>query len=139
MDIKKTFATDKEAEKGGVWFEIGEGGHVKIARLNNPIYRANFRKKIEPYRQAVEMGTMDDDSADKILIQVLAETIVVDWKGLTDEGENVPFTRDKAIELMTEYPDFRNFIVRNAENMNNFRLSMMEVDMGNLPAPSSGI
>jgi len=138
MELKKTFATDKEAELSGKWFPLGEGGEVKVARANTTRYREIFRKHIEPYRTAVDMGTMSEEEGEKILVEVLAEAVLLDWKGFTDNGEEVPYSKEKAQEYMLEYPDFRTMIQSFADNMASFRAQMMEQEMGNLSSESSG-
>ena len=43
MDIKKTFATDRQLEEDGAWFDVGDGGRVKVARAGNQRYRKLLR------------------------------------------------------------------------------------------------
>jgi len=139
MDIHQVFGTDRSKETEGVWVSVGEGGEVKVARTNNPRYKEAFRRKLEKYRASVERGTIDEETAQKVLVEVLAETILLDWKGFKDNGEKVPYSREKAVELLTNYPDFRDFITANAERMANYKQEQKVDEEKNSKGPSLGI
>lgn len=131
MDIGKKFATDDSYETQGRWVILGEGAELKIARTNTTRYKEVFRKTVEPYRQAIEMKTMDDKTGDELLCKVYAECILVDWKGLQEGGKAVPYSKELAYEYLTKFPDFRAFVKNSADQADLFRKGLMETQMGN--------
>jgi len=137
MDFEK-FRTDEKLEQEGRWFPVGEGAECKIARTGNPRYKEMLRSKLGVYEQSLQQRLLDDDTADAMLIEVMAKTILLDWKGFEKEGENVPYSVKTAIEQMTEYKEFRNFVAMNADNMQAYKKVASEDDRGNLPTESDG-
>lgn len=109
-DVKKLFGTDKTKEQEGVWHDLGDDLRMKIARIGNPNYQKRFQALSKPHRRAIRRGTLSDDVAEKLMIQCLAETIVLDWEGLEENGEPVPYSMDEAIRILTDYPELRNYI-----------------------------
>jgi len=124
MDILELFTTDQDLEKNGVWVEIGsEGESVLIARLYNPAYNARIREVMEPYKQKVSK-TSEAESLD-IMAAIEAETILLGWEGFTEDGKNVPYSREKAKEYL-QLKDFRALINKIASNMETFKAQQME-------------
>jgi len=115
MDIKKIFSTDSKAEQEGVWVDLDKKTAIKVARSGNPKFQKLFRKLTKPYTRAMRSGTLNDDIAEKILIQCLAETILLDWKGIEEDGKKVPYSVEKAIEYLG-IKDFRDFVVSCADD-----------------------
>ena len=109
-DVKKLFGTDAKKETEGVWHPIDGELEIKIARIGNPNYQKRFQAMSKPHRRAIRRGTLSDSVAEKLLVQCLAETIVLDWKNLEDNGKEVPYSLDAAIDLLTKYPELRNYI-----------------------------
>jgi len=138
MDVFKTFAVDKKKEVEGVWFDVAEGGRVKIARINNQAYRDAFRRRTVAAEQAVRLKVLDEASAERVLIDTLAEAILVDWEGFTAEGEEFPYTFENAQTLLTELTVFRDFVVTCSDQLNAFKLYSDETSEGNLSRLSTG-
>ena len=91
FDVKKEFGTDSNKEVKGVWHDdFGDGLEVKIARIGNPIYQKTFNDISKPHRKAIRRGTLKDETAEKLLIKAMAKAIVLDWKGLSENGSEVP-------------------------------------------------
>jgi hypothetical protein len=131
MDLKKTFGTDKEKEKKGVVKEIGEGAWVRIARIGNPDYERVLTAASKPYRLQIQRGTLDSKIQDKLYIEVIAKTVLLDWGGLTDNGKKLDYNHDNAVKMLTDYPDFLEFIVAEANRLENFKTQADENLEGN--------
>ena len=131
-DVKKLFGTDSTKEQEGVWYDIAEGLRMKIARIGNPLYQKRFQALIKPYRRSVRRGTLSDDVAEKLLVQCLSETIVLDWEGVEDEGMEIPYSKDAAVALLTKYPELRNYINDIANELEGFQEELNEEAEENL-------
>lgn len=83
-----------------------------IARMNNPNYKAFIRQSfvlwLKRNRKEIS-GTKDirdlipDDELSKIELKALAKTILLGWEGLTDRGNPVIYSTEKAEELLDKY------------------------------------
>ncbi len=134
MDLKKTFGTDKEKEKKGIVKQIGEGAWVRIARIGNPDYERVLTAASKPYRLQIQRGTLDPKIQDKLYIEVIAKTVLLDWGGLTDNGAIVEYSVENAIAMLTGYADFLEFIVAEANRLENFKIQADEDLAGNSEA-----
>lgn len=50
----------------------------------------------------------DEKESMRIATTLLVDTVLLDWSGLTEAGEPVPFTKEKAFELLSD-PAYREF------------------------------
>jgi len=129
MDISH-FKTDKSLESNGVWVDIGKGTKLLVARLYNPAHKAALREAMKPYKRQVESGTMDDGLAEDIVNAIMARTILLNWDGLTEGGEPVPYSVEKAVEYLS-IPDFSALVQEIAGNMETYRSVKAEEDEKN--------
>ena len=131
MDIVKQYATDKELETSGVWIDLGKGAKVLVARLQNPAHKARLREVLKPYKRKINRGVVDDEIPDDLINQVLAETILLNWEGIEENGSPVDYSVAKATEFLEKYPDFKADVVYLASNMETFRAQQAEEDEKN--------
>lgn len=121
MDLVKTFGVDRKAAECGKWFPLAEDGSVKVARLNNAAFKAEAVRLQKPHLAQLRVSRVDNvELLDRITIAATAKTILLDWKDITINGEVVPYSVEKAIELLTDYPDFREAISLLAVERENF-------------------
>ncbi len=125
MDIKK-FAIDKKSEAEGVWVKLDENTEVKVARMNNARYNKLFRRLSQPYKKAIRTNTLSDSVAEDILYRCAAETILLDWEGLEEDGKPIEYSTDKAYELLKNYEQFRDFVMGCAEDFDLFKVQDAE-------------
>ena len=136
MDLFKTFHTDKAKEQDGAWFVLDETSKLRIARMNNPRYHAAIQKKTQRYKIAAKMKTIPEDVWEDLVNEVIAETILVDWEGITEKGEPLLYSVENAKRMLTEYPDFRNTIVLSISGeMDNFKQELDETTEKNSVRP----
>lgn len=129
-----SFETNQKKEQNGIWKDIGKNTRLLVARDQNPKYIALFRKKLAPYNSAIQIDTVSDDESKKILCEVVAETILLDWDGLTEfvgEGKDrkeveVKYSKEKALEWLIKYPEFYNLVVSISRDVKNYKDSIIE-------------
>lgn len=136
MDFAE-FATDTVAEIEGKWFPLKDA-KLKLARTGNPRYREKLRVELNIHQEAISKGLLDLELNDAVMIDVLVDTILLDWKGFTEGGKDVPYTKAKAREMLTRFRDFREFVAATADKMENFRTVTQETTKGNSKPASSG-
>lgn len=129
MEISK-YKTDPKLEAEGVEVQIAEGTVVKVARIGSPRYNERLNALMRPHRHAQAKGTLDDETQTKIVVKVMAETVLLGWRGITDKGIEIPYSRENAEQLLA-IRDFREQIVEIANGMEAFRAQGDEVAEGN--------
>jgi len=108
MDIKKSFGTSTELENDGVWVDLGDGASIKVARAGNKSNRALIKRLIAPHKVALRNDKLPDETLEKLTIEAMASTILLDWKGIDEDGKPVPYNTQNALRLLTDYKDFRD-------------------------------
>lgn len=116
-----------------------EGVRLKVRGLSNP----DFQRVVDKLTAAVPRhkrvnGRIDPVERDRIGGQALAQTILLDWDGLTQEdGSVLPYSPDLARKLLTE-PEFRVFrdgVTWAAQQVADTRAVSTEEDGKNSPTP----
>jgi hypothetical protein len=120
MDLN-TLKTDPKAEQEGVWVTIDDKTSLKIARINNERYKTETRRKLAPHKRAIRNETLADSVMVPILGEVMADAILLDWRGMEENGQPLPYSRGKAAQVLTESPEFRNLVVELASDRELFR------------------
>lgn len=122
MDLKKEYATDKVAEKEGIWKDFGNGCKIKIARIGNPNYKKTFQKLTKPHAKSIRRGSLSDEVADALLIEAMSKDIVIGWTGMYEGIDKVEYSHAECIRILTEYPDLRDQINEYANEMETFKV-----------------
>lgn len=126
VSFASMFATDQNAEENGKWFEdiLGDGSNIniKLRRMTSKtVERARQRISLENRKHLVK-GKFPEEIDQKLLYDLLADAVVVDWSGINDNDEQeVPYSRDTVFEYVKAFPDFRRIIVGLSTEMAAFR------------------
>lgn len=134
----KAYATDKTREIEGSWEEIAEGTRLLVARVNNPEYLKRYRRIPRAIRQQIQNGLMGDEQTDAVICRMLADTILLDWEGLSDEGRTLSYSKEKAYEMLRKYPDFRELVWGMANDMSRFKAEDAKETEKNLSSDFDG-
>lgn len=138
MDIRKLFGVNKAKESEGAWVPIGGGIEVKVKRAGqaNKEFAAEQMKMLKPFSKQIAMNTMDMDILRQINAKLFAKHVIVDWRGISENGETVPFSKEKFIEYATEMPDFFSDIFTAATELQNFQ-DAEDAELEKKPATST--
>lgn len=126
MDIKKEYGTSKKLEVEGVWVDVSDNARIKVARANNPKYKAEIERLTRPYKKQIRRGTMNGKKFDKIIAEATAKHILVDWEGLEEDGAILDYSHEEALRLLLEYPDFRDVVAETALDFQNYQEDVLE-------------
>ena len=126
LDVLKTFNTDKDKEREGVWVEIELTEEVKlevkITASKTKAYQARLMELLAPYREQLGEGkAMTDEESDEVFAKAIAGTLLVDWRNLVFKDAEIPFSEKTAVLLLTEVPDLRERIAAEAKRQERFR------------------
>jgi hypothetical protein len=114
----KITKTDSSKETKGVWTTY-EHVEVLIARMNNAGFLRALRDKAKSTVEGSLQG-MSTEKSDTLMIEVMAEHILLDWKSFDFDGETIDYNLENAISLLTHDPDFRDYISDYSRNVSNF-------------------
>lgn len=132
------YKTDKNLEENGVWVDFGDV-RVKIARITSKRSRDVRRQLERKYARKFRGQDIPHDVMEKILIEQLAQAVVMDWKGVTDaSGREIPFNTEAARSIFTEFPDFREDVASAALMKETFLEEAREEELGNSQNTYSG-
>ena len=150
--IRKIFETSPSVEIQGVWQDYGKGVEILLARAggSNKAFAKRFTELTKPHRRLIQAEAIDDATAQEILYQVYAETVVKDWKGITAHDlisteqikvdpdilsrtpdEAVTPTVKNCVALFKALPDLFSDIVAQAGKLAMYRQVVNEDDAKN--------
>ena len=110
MDIRKTFATNKKKELEGVWVKGDGKAEFLIARFNNPNAEKLSAELKRPHRRRIIAGTLPEDIQRDIAYTVLANAVLLDWRGVEEDEKAIAFSPEAAMKYFKEMSDFADFI-----------------------------
>jgi len=129
FDLHKSYSFSKTKANDGVKMIVGpdaENDYVLLRRIPNDMYKTKLSAVMLANKRSLEILKSQDEAAHairdtEIFCEVLAETVLIGWgKGFADEGKEVPYSVDKAKEILIKYPDFRSDLIEYASERKNF-------------------
>jgi len=132
MDIGK-FKTDPKKELQGVWIPIGEGAELLIARWGNDAASKTYERLTAPteVKQALRLGTITEAKALEIQVETIASGILLNWKGLTENGKTLEYNPDNCRRLLA-LKDFRAAVENLSKTQEYFREEVQAQSVENL-------
>ena len=121
MDFSKlNVATlDRSKLDEGVFVEYSKGIFFKLRRAGNLQYSTALA---ESWNET-DVDTLTNDEAAAILDELMIKHCITGWDGLKEDGVDVPFSTEIAIELLTcvEGSDIKDWIYEQINTVENFR------------------
>lgn len=136
--------TDQDAAIGGVWSTFALDFEVKVAKWRNReflAFVAERRDELPDDADDESAALSKAVSASKMLCECIAQTIIRDWRGLEgDDGEPVPYSPEKAAELLGNpaYEDFTAWVVEQSMQRSRFSADRRARDLGKSKPSSDG-
>ena len=132
LDLLKTNIA-AEAESG-YEFELlhpatGEGteGFIKVRGEKSKVVQNHARKVVTEMqkREKVAKGKnkeveltieeLEDMAVDRAVVRIIS------WRGIQEDGQDIPFTRENAEKILKDHPWIREAVMEESENLLNFR------------------
>jgi len=136
------FETDEDLENSGIWLDYGDF-RVKIASAgqNNKKYVKYAEKALKPVRKAMQSGALSNERSQKIMSDIYAKTIVIDWETMVDgslqkgieqrDGSIAPMNYENVLQAFMDLPNLFLDIQEQANSIANFRKAELEEESGN--------
>jgi len=133
-DIFEAFATDEKLEAEGRWVDFTEDTSFKIARAPNKAYSRLLSKLYGKSKMILESkGDAAEAKSDTIMIEVLAKTVLLDWRGTVKlKGEILKYSEENAKKLLA-IKDFRRYISDQAADFDSFKVANEVEEKKSLP------
>lgn len=129
------FRRNETRETQGITLDMGESGKFNLARAggSNKRYQQALERGMRPHRKSFQQGTLNDEVANKVLMDAFVDTVLLGWEGVTDEaGKPLPYSKEAARKLMTDLPDLFVALREAASDMSLFRDEAQQAaDSGN--------
>lgn len=113
----QSFATDRNAENEGKWFEM-EDARFLIGASGNLRHRKAIQKAEKRNRLAVQKR--DQAVIEAITIEITVDGLLYGWENVKEGETDLPFTRANAIRVLTQYRMVRDWIMDQALTPANF-------------------
>ena len=105
MDIRELFGVDVEKTTKGAWIELGGGVAILAKRAddNNTAYQlARAKVLADPeIARKIQLNLMPTPELNAIDARLLADHVILDWRGVTLNGQEVPFSKEKLMEVFS--------------------------------------
>ncbi len=104
----------------------GSGAYLTVIGAQSPAVKQYSKRKFQEYQQrqqiAKRKGKEEDISLDEAEELSIESALVrlVDWKGITEEGKEVKFSKDKAREILKQHSWIREQIMEESDFVGNF-------------------
>lgn len=141
MSLFKQYKTDENKTSNGVPIVLHEAANEDgtlptfyISRMSssNKGYQKTMEAKTRSHRRALQLGTMPEEMAQKINIEVFCEAVLKGWSNIyAEDGSPLVFSKSAAINLMGELPDLYERLSLEAQNIENFRAAALEEEAKN--------
>ena len=142
MGMYDVFETDEDLENSGIWIDYGDF-RVKIssAGQNNKKYVKYAEKALKPVRKAMQSGALSNERSQKIMSDIYAKTIIIDWETMVDgslqkgieqrDGSIEPMNYESVLRAFNDLPNLFIDIQEQANSIANFRKAELEEESGN--------
>lgn len=129
LDIFAEFAVDD----GGVWVPYAGDVEFLIARANNAKFRRRISYFYEKHRRLLDgKGEAAEAKSNEIMATVMAETILLGWKGKVKfQGALMEYNKANAEKLLAVAP-FREWVNKMANDEHAYKIVKNEADKENL-------
>lgn len=132
MKFSEVYNTDKTAAEEGVWTDIGYGVKVKIRSFDSAHTKALRSKLQAPFAHLTKMGKdIPEDDQNEINIKLIAGSSLIDWNFTDDEGNKLPYSAEKAEEMLRAESAFARDVIAALTSAETFKRRAREEDSGN--------
>ncbi len=135
--LLENLKSDKEKELEGVWVKYHDTDiEFKIARIGNAENMKKCKKILRG--QKSKLKTADLFASKPLIAPAVARHVLLDWKNLQTKNSkgdvvDVKFSYETALKILQtpEYDSIYDFIMTEANDIENFRVEQIEEAEGN--------
>lgn len=130
-NLDKMFKNNSELEDKGLWLLISEEPEIgflvrRFGGENESRVKAAMAKYYKPYARLIQNESLPAKKEKELVTKIFVDSCLVDWKGIEVDGSAVPYSKEKAIELLLSRPELLSTLQEYASDTKNYR-----EDLGN--------
>jgi hypothetical protein len=130
--LENMFGTNVDLERDGVWETFGEASfRIASALPGNPAFAKAQERVFRSKRRQIEADAVSIAQFQELTIQLYADAVVRDWKGVTLKGQDLPFSRENVVMVLTALPALMEAIGKIATSRATFQTADVEADAKN--------
>lgn len=130
--LESMFGTNVDLERDGVWETFGQASfRIASALPGNPAFAKAQERVFRSKRRQIEADAVSIQQFQELTIQLYAEAVIRDWKGVTFKGQELPFNRENVVMVLTALPALLEAIGKVATSRSSFQTSDIEADAKN--------
>lgn len=127
----ESYETNLELERTiGVWLVLSRTPKVRIKVLREGGANHKFDRTVQrlqkPHRFAIQQRTIEAELLLDLLAEAYAAAIVIDWEGVTSNGDPVPCTPENVKAFLLAKPNIFEQVQQFAREMSTFAQSRVE-------------
>lgn len=124
MNIKKHQLAPAKAT-AGIWLDY-DGARFLIASSKSREFKTNSLRKVRSKNQNVLQAA--PETFGDIQLEVMADKVLLDWEGVNDGEQDVPYSKENALMLLKTAPDFAEWVSDESAKVANFRAEGVAAD-----------
>ncbi len=131
IDIK-SLMIDKNKENNGIWVDY-EGVSLCIASIDRQEFVEAREGLLKVFVQEIRNGELSGQDITELITPAIADHILLDWKNLGENGVEVKYSREKALEYLKrpELKDMLNHVLSVASQRFRYRQKLVEEGIKN--------
>ena len=133
--IYEQWGTDAAVEQEGIVLDYGDAGWLKCRRAGgaNKPYQKSMERFARKYRRQIDLGILREDVAERELIRVYADTIIIDGEVVGKDEKKIKLknNKDAVVRLFKELPDLFRDVRDQTGSIEAFRVIDREDDAKN--------
>lgn len=131
MDISRQFGTDQTRELEGVWQDLDDTTSLLIGRAGNKRYAKMLSGLFDKNKRLLDTKSdAAEAKSEAIMIDVLASTVLLGWKGIEEDGKPLEYSLANAKRLLA-IKDFRRAVAGFAEDIDAYKAQAEVEALGN--------
>ena len=116
---------DTNKQESGVWMEYG--GSDFLVAYTGTRFTKTLNRLRKPYEKQIQRNTIDPETLSGLYQTAIAETVLLDWKGVFDmEGNEVPYSVEMAKEALSGDPEFMSWVTEVSTEIGNYEKEAKE-------------
>lgn len=138
--IYEQWGTDAAVEQEGIVLDYQEAGWLRCRRAGgaNKPYQKGMEKFARKYRRQIDLGILREDVAERELVKVYSETVVIDGEIVVSRDKDgkekrvkLKGNREAVVKLFTDLPDLFKDVRDQTGSLEAFRVIDREEDSKN--------
>jgi hypothetical protein len=123
MDIAK-LATDPALEQIGTWIEYDHETKFFVRSIRSKSYRETYQRELDAMRRVTRKPTQEQ--TEEMLQKCYAQSILLNWKGVTDNGTAIDCTIENRLRVFKTCPSVWDFVIQSVNAYETFHKEELE-------------